>query len=228
MDPDNRIVCLSAAHLRLLALGLMLLDHTGRVLFPAQIWMVCLGRLAFPIFAFQTAEGYRHTHDFQRYCLRLAAFGAISEIPFNLLRSGALLFPAHQNVMLTLLLGLMCCRAYDSRKWLIMVLWLLAGAFTRCDYGAAGIWTVLTFHAFRGEKPTLLLMLLLINAFGFSGVTLMVGPIPIPVQAFAVLAWLPIALYRGEKGPGGRALQYGSYLFYPLHMLLLWFLSIAK
>ena len=28
----------------------------------------------------------------------------------------------------------------------------------------------------------------------------------------------------GEKGKGGKALQYGSYVFYPLHMLILWLL----
>ena len=46
-------ISLTSAQLRLLALALMLLDHMGRVLFPGQLWMICLGRLAFPIFAFR-------------------------------------------------------------------------------------------------------------------------------------------------------------------------------
>ena len=212
---------LTAAHLRILALFLMLLDHLWATVVPGTFWMTCVGRMAFPIFAFQAAEGYHHTHDFRGYCKRLALFAVISEIPFNLMISGSPFFPQHQNVMLTLLLGLLCCRAYDSRNWLAMVLWLLAGAFTRCDYGAAGVWTVLTFHAFRGEKLGQLLMLLLINLFCYDGPEIALGPLTFPLQTFAVLAWLPIALYSGEKGRGGRALQYGSYLFYPVHMLIL-------
>lgn len=212
---------LTAAHLRILALFLMLLDHLWATVVPGNLWMTCVGRMAFPIFAFQAAEGYHHTHDFRGYCKRLALFAVISEIPFNLMISGSPFFPQHQNVMLTLLLGLLCCRAYDSRNWLAMVLWLLAGAFTRCDYGAAGVWTVLTFHAFRGEKLGQLLMLLLINLFCYDGPEIALGPLTFPLQTFAVLAWLPIALYSGEKGRGGKALQYGSYLFYPVHMLIL-------
>ena len=212
---------LTAAHLRILALFLMLLDHLWATVVPGNLWMTCVGRMAFPIFAFQAAEGYHHTHDFRGYCKRLALFAVISEIPFNLMISGSPFFPQHQNVMLTLLLGLLCCRAYDSRNWLAMVLWLLAGAFTRCDYGAAGVWTVLTFHAFRGEKLGQLLMLLLINLFCYDGPEIALGPLTFPLQTFAVLAWLPIALYNGEKGRGGKALQYGSYLFYPVHMLIL-------
>ena len=41
------------------------------------------------------------------------------------------------------------------------------------------------------------------------------------VQSLAALAWIPISLYRGDKGRGGKALQYGSYIFYPLHLLIL-------
>ena len=203
---------LTAAHLRLLALGLMLIDHTGRVLFPGQVWMIALGRLAFPIFAFQTAEGYHHTHNFRRYCLRLALFALVSEIPFNLMISGTALFPGHQNVMLTLLLGLLSCRAWDRKDGWILIFTLLAGALARCDYGFQGVLTVLLFHVCRDRKWELLLGLLMlcISRYGFP-----------TLQLFSVLAWIPICFYNGQKGPGGKWLQYASYIFYPAHLLLL-------
>lgn len=203
---------LSAAQLRLLALAFMLVDHLGRTLFPAQIGMVCLGRLAFPIFAFQAAEGYRHTHDFRRYCLRLAIFALISEIPFDLMVSGSVFDFGHQNVMLTLLLGLLCCRAWDSQNWPLLVFWFLVGTFTHCDYSSRGLLTVLMFHQFRDAKWIQLLFLSLINGLSYGLLSL---------QTFAVLAFIPISLYCGEKGQGGKWLQYGSYVFYPLHMLIL-------
>ena len=212
---------LTATHLRILALFLMLLDHLWATVVPGNNWMTYLGRMAFPIFAFQAAEGYHHTHDFKGYCKRLAIFALVSEIPFNLMIFSSPIFPFHQNVMLTLLLGLLACRAWDQRKlgWLALI--CLAAVLTFPDYGVMGVLTVLMFHALRDWKWAQLLMLIAINWFGFEGQQLVFGSIKMPIQAFAILAFLPISLYHGEKGPGGKWLQYGSYLFYPLHMLFL-------
>ena len=54
---------LSAFDLKLLAMAAMLADHIGYLFFPQALWMRCVGRLAFPIFAFQVAEGWYRTHD---------------------------------------------------------------------------------------------------------------------------------------------------------------------
>ena len=215
---------LNAAHLRILALRMMLLDHLWATTVSGNDWMTYLGRMAFPIFAFQAAQGYLHTHDFKAYCKRLLIFAAVSEIPFNLMMMSSPIFPFHQNVMLTLLLGLLACRAWDRKRWAAMVGWIVLGALTLCDYGSLGVCTVLLFHIFRGQKLAQLLMLICINGFGYEGQQLLLGRMEIPVQAFAILAFIPIFLYNGEKGKGGKALQYGSYVFYPLHMLLLWLL----
>lgn len=212
---------LTSAHLRILALSLMLLDHLWGTVVPGNDWMTYLGRLAFPIFAFQAAEGYRRTHDFRRYCKRLLIFALVSEIPFNLMISGSPIFPFHQNVMFTLLLGLLSCRTLDEKKWGRLALLWLAGFFSFPDYGLLGILTVVLFHVLRDRPWLQLAGLVLINVFGFEGQVIPVLNFELPIQSFAVLAMVPISLYRGEKGPGGRLLQYGSYLFYPLHMLIL-------
>lgn len=215
---------LTATHLRILALVLMLLDHLWATVVPGNNWMTYLGRMAFPIFAFQTAQGYLHTHDFKGYCKRLLIFAAVSELPFNLMISSSPIFPFHQNVILTLLLGLMACRAYDRKRWLSVVGWIVLGAVTFCDYGSLGVVSVLMFHIFREYPLGQLLMLIAINGFGYEGQQLLLGRMEIPVQAFAILAFIPICLYNGEKGKGGKWLQYGSYIFYPAHMLILWLL----
>ena len=46
----------SAAMLHILAMALMLMDHLWATLFPAQEWLTCAGRLAFPIFALMTVK----------------------------------------------------------------------------------------------------------------------------------------------------------------------------
>ena len=57
---------LNALDLKLLAMALMFCDHLWATLLPGQQWLTNLGRLAFPIFAFQIVEGYFCTHDFKK------------------------------------------------------------------------------------------------------------------------------------------------------------------
>ena len=52
------------------------------------------------------------------------------------------------------------------------------------------------------------------------------------LQAFSLLALPLIFLYNGKKGGFknkklAKKIQYAFYLFYPVHMLLLWLLRIA-
>ena len=102
---------LSTAALHILAMAFMLSDHLWATLFLSQEWMTAVGRLAFPIFAFLAVEGYFHTHSFRRYALRMLLFAVLSEVPFDLMYSGTPFYPVHQNVIWTLLLGLLGIRA---------------------------------------------------------------------------------------------------------------------
>lgn len=79
---------LSAMTLKYIAMATMLVDHMGYVLFPWILWLRCVGRIAFPIFAFQIAEGCIRTHDRRRYALRLLLFAVLTEGPFDLAFSG--------------------------------------------------------------------------------------------------------------------------------------------
>lgn len=47
------------------------------------------------------------------------------------------------------------------------------------------------------------------------------------VEIYGMAALLPIALYNGKKGYSGKPLQYGFYLFYPVHLLVLGVLAVC-
>ena len=102
--------------LKILAVIFMVFDHLWATIVSGNDWMTYLGRLTFPIFAFQIAEGFIHTSNIKKYTLRLLIFALISEIPFNLFYGGSWFYPYHQNVMFTLLLGLLAICQIDKIK----------------------------------------------------------------------------------------------------------------
>lgn len=243
MEKTVRSFRLTAAQLRWIALGAMLLDHLWAMVIPGNQWMNYVGRIAFPIFAFQIAEGARHTSSFKRYALRLLAFACVSEIPFDLMYASTVFFPFHQNVMFTLLLGLLAIRGLEragqERTVKAAALGLLgllgawlAGTVGMTDYGGMGVLTVAVFYVFQGfplARLGQLVSLFLLNMVFFQGlyipVELFGHVFELQTQGFALLALIPIWLYGGERGRGGRGLQYGSYVFYPLHMLVLYLIK---
>ena len=48
----------------------------------------------------------------------------------------------------------------------------------------------------------------------------------IAATLLALLAQIPIGLYNGRKLSHSKALQWGFYLFYPVHLLVLWMILL--
>ena len=125
-DRSAKRIEISAAALRIIAMTFMLMDHLWATLLPAQDWLTCIGRIAFPVFAFMTVEGYFHTHNLKKYMLRLLLFVLISEIPFDLMYGGTWFYPIHQNVIWTLLMGLLGIHLMETvhknqKRWLYVL-----------------------------------------------------------------------------------------------------------
>ena len=230
---------LSSFTLHIIAMVLMLGDHLWATLLPAQEWLTCLGRIAFPIFAFMTVEGYFHTHNLKKYLLRLLGFAVISEIPFDLMTEGVLFYPFHQNVLWTFLIGLTgifliekahskCNRfIYFLCACMVVLLGFVLGSVGMADYYGPGVLTVFIFYFFRGKKWWQLLGQLIgmyfvnIQLLGgfFYPVNILGYDIEIVQQGFAILALIPIWLYNGRQGYHSKTFQYICYAFYPIHLL---------
>lgn len=219
---------MSSFALHIWAMLLMLCDHLQLTLLPDLPILRCVGRLAFPLFAFMAVEGYLHTRSLKKYLLRLLMLAVISEIPFDLLVSGSVFDPMHQNVIWTIILGLCCIRAFenisaDLKKMLsaiVIIASLAAAIIARVDYSSAGVLTLLAFYAFRGNTVRCRLMQLL--SLTFINLVLLGGiEFAFPYQALAVLSLPIIWLYDGSQGPHNGFIKAANYLFYPAHMLIL-------
>ena len=232
---------LTAAVLHIIAMTLMLMDHLWATLLPAREWLTCAGRVAFPIFAFMAVEGYFHTRSFKKYILRMLLFAVLSEIPFDLMYGGTWFYPVHQNVLWTFLLGLLGVWLMEQvrkkgKTWMYLLVCVLVvpaglvlGTLCMVDYYGVGVLTVFVFYFLHGRKWWCFLGQL--AALYWLNVELR-GGLMSPVQLFgmefelcqqglALLALIPIWLYRGRQGYHSKPFQYLCYAFYPVHMLLL-------
>lgn len=232
---------LTAAVLHIIAMTLMLMDHLWATLLPAREWLTCAGRVAFPIFAFMAVEGYFHTRSLKKYILRMLLFAVLSEIPFDLMYGGTWFYPVHQNVLWTFLLGLLGVWLMEQvrkkgKTWMYLLVCVLVvpaglvlGTLCMVDYYGGGVLTVFVFYFLHGRKWWCFLGQL--AALYWLNVELL-GGLMYPVQLFgmefelcqqglALLALIPIWLYRGRQGYHSKPFQYLCYAFYPVHMLLL-------
>jgi len=231
---------ISGSTLKLIAIITMFIDHIGAVIVERMILrgvsfgsmslkdlylldqvLRSIGRIGFPIFCFLLVEGFIHTRDRVKYGLRLAFFAFLSEIPFNLAFTGKLFSFKYQNVFFTLFIGLLIMalfrvieEKYNEKRILaiaLMLLSLVAGmtlaAILKTDYDYRGVISIVVLYIFRMYRPFQLL----------AGALTFMWEIPAPA------AFLAAACYNGRRG---LKLKYVFYIFYPLHLLLLYFVAV--
>ncbi|MCL2384161.1 MAG: conjugal transfer protein TraX [Oscillospiraceae bacterium] len=262
---------MDAFKLKLIAMITMIIDHSGYLVFGGFSFFNYIGRLAFPIFAFQISQGYIHTKNIWKYMLRLFIFALISQIPFTLfiyvIRGGDVWYEYiwQLNIFFTLFLGLLAILIYDKLSSFILkhsqdkllitilvkILSLLPAIalgilahFINTDYGFYGVAIILLFYLFRQHKPVMALSFAtaVIVDYSITVYRLMENRYPINtfehirvyfeaglLNRFIILATctiLPlifILLYNGEKG---KNLKQALYWFYPVHLLLIYILSL--
>ena len=231
---------MTSMSLHILAMLCMLCDHLWGTVIPGNDWLTCVGRLSLPLFAFMLVEGYFHTKNLKRYVGRLLLFALISEIPFNLAMGSRVFYPIHQNVLWSFLISLGLIHINEKvksrRYWLRILIGALSaavgaviGLVTMVDFYHAGILTALVFYFFHRRTWWSLLGQLVclwyinVEVLGGLSYELVVGAhtLFLSQQGLALLALIPIWLYRGRQGYHSKLWQYACYAFYPLHLLIL-------
>lgn len=202
--------------LKMIAVASMLIDHVGMVLFPQHMIFRIIGRIAFPIYAYTLVEGFMHTHDLKKYLLRMSALAFVSEIPYDLARTGKLVSLGHQNIFFSLTLGLIMLYLFvrisnSFERFCMVILFFLLSEFLRVDYKSMGLLMILCFYVFRDRKVLKTCSIAFVNIF-------LMGYL----QAFGTLAMIPIHLHNRKEGPKAKIFFYA---FYPVHLLLLFLIK---
>jgi len=182
-------------------------------------WII--GRIAFPIFCFLLVEGFIHTKNINKYITRLFVFSIISEIPHDLAFYDSIIEFSLQNVMFTLLIGLLTLciikkvenkySKRNCRKLCFICLAIIVGTIIsmvlKVEYAEVAVLAISLMYLFRELKT--------LRIIG--------GALPLVTTTWWVLpALIPIALYNGEQG---RKMKYFFYWFYPIHLLVLYLVA---
>lgn len=228
---------MSAFVLKLIACLTMFIDHIGYLIFDGSSYFNYIGRIAFPIFAFQIYQGYMHTRNVKNYIFRLFIFAIISQLPFMLFYHTVIADRFAINVIFTLLFGLIGILVYDkTNAFLGIVVTISLGIIAETcafDYGLYGIAVILLFYIFRSHKAlsiisfyvaTLIKYAFIVSNFCYDySIFLSAIDYFAPLCLCTMLSSAFIILYNGKKG---RDSKYLLYLFYPLHLLFIYSLAI--
>lgn len=201
--------------LKVIAIITMVIDHIGYAFFPEQEVFRIIGRIAFPIFTYQIAVGYRFTSNPTKYMKRIVWFALLSQIPYTLLFHGALEF----NVLFDLLLGLLSIQAIQKHRLWQLLFYFGFAYFLPIDYGVYGISMTILFYLFYSSNThTLLVQVLLISlqTWVFQHWNL---------QIFAIIGVL-CCLYLPKDRYKVYLNKYFFYWFYPVHLMILFLISL--
>lgn len=236
---------LNAFQLKLLAAALMTLDHI-QAYFPDSVPLAFhwLGRMSAPIFFFLLIEGYTYTRNRRRYMLRLAAGAAVmaagSTLLLYLLPGGSI----PNNIFLSMLGALLLLTTYNwaLRSESGATGWLLCCALASLmivvvEFSWLAVSMTLVFYLFRGQGRAMAV------AFIISSLVLTVGmdllayretalwslayDWRINAQWMMIFAIIPICFYNQHPGYQSILAKYGFYLYYPLHIWILYASSAA-
>jgi hypothetical protein len=214
--------------LKIIAIVTMVLDHIAAILYPDLLILHIIGRLAFPLFAYLIVLGVDSTKKPKKYMATLLLFALISQIPYYL-AFGIQPFE-RLNILFSLFLSAVTIYFYNKRSALAFVPLLLSIVLmTEGSY-----YVVLTAVGMKLLKDNPKIGALALVALNLQ--FLFISGIESQIQILALLAVPLIFLHIDNKlkkeiliPENSRAYltrKYFFYVFYPLHLALLFLIKM--
>ena len=229
---------LNRTQIKYIAIAAMLLDHLAAFLlspekYPALIGlyiiMRIIGRIAASVMFYFLAEGYIHTLSRRNYCLRLLSFAILSQIPYSLVRYGSV-SSGDLNVIFTLLISFLMLMVTDritnqAIKGMAVFLFMLISVFS--DWGLIGPLMAWLFYVNREDRKKQIRDYLMIICIQLLSTVIFIvcntqnwyeG-----ICQLGIFMVIPlIASYNGEAGKKTLMNKWLFYVFYPLHLMIIW------
>lgn len=199
---------------KLTAASFMLGDHVASLFLTGTLYVVfrLLGRLVYPIFAYQLSVSYQKTSNLKKYFSRLLVLAVISQLPYTIFRNQSQA-SFKLNIIFTLLAVLTLIYLVDNRKFLLAIFISILGIILPLEYNIYGLLLPLTFYLFNKPSNLIFSQLLLI-----TGVLFITESQFYVLQLFSLLAIPLIKLKIPIKIPLNK---YFFYVFYPGHLGIL-------
>jgi hypothetical protein len=211
--------------LKWIAIITMTIDHIGAVLYPELVVLRWIGRLAFPLFAYLLMLGLESTRNVRKYFVRLFVFALISQVPF-FLAIGKSPFEMF-NIFFTLSFGLVFVHFFRKGQAVAFVPLLLS--LLPIDYGVYGIAIIGCMNLLiENPKIGIILLVLLNMLFLFPPSSQILSLAAIPLILLHKNGFLPIRKINNDEEfriPLWR--KYFFYVYYPLHLALLYVIKIV-
>ena len=229
---------LDAFRLKLLAMGLMLLDHIYYFIPGAPIWFTWLGRIVAPIFFFLSVEGFCHTRSRPRYIARMFVWAGVMFVGTRLITHyfPPVRTPIVNNIFLSLALSLCLMsviewtRATGNQTWGAPAAVAVGVLSLFTEASLYGLGMTLVFYLFRGDRVRMAVAYVLVSlalSLSFSPEISLEQLLYYNYQWMMVFSIVLILLYNGQRGPNNNFTKYLFYVFYPAHVWVLYLVGRA-
>ena len=215
--------------LKMIALVCMTIDHIGAYILNDWIILRIIGRIAFPIFAYMIAEGCTYTKNRKKYLSIMAITAFLYQAVYFVI-TGSLA----QCILVTFTLSISLIyitdyarakrttRAYGLTLVSFIAVFVITELVPRVfettfsvDYGFVGILIPVFVYVVEAWRDKL---------FMFSVALFVLAGITGGIQWLSLLAIPLIAIYNERRGK--RKIKYFFYAYYPLHLAIIYFISL--
>ena len=206
----------------------MVSDHVSKILYPDLLLLQIIGRLSFPLFAYLVVLGVESTKKPRKYMATLLSFAVIAQFPYYL-AFGIQPFD-RLNILFSLFLCAVTIYYYNKRSPLALVPLLLSIILmTEGSY-----YVVLTAVGMKllKDKPKIgALALVALNLQflfipDFESQIQILSLLAVPLIFLHIKGRLKKEILIPENSLAYSTRKYFFYVFYPLHLALLFLIKL--
>ncbi len=241
-------------NLKIIAIIAMIIDHIGFYFYdkiPYQLYINCriIGRIAMPIFAFLILQGIKHTKSKKKYILRLFILAIITQIAIYLMykinisyyKNYSINIINYLNIVFSFALSVLIIQIIELKikdsnilifkilinvlKILLIILILSIYFVINIDYSFYVPLMIIIMYFIDKilskynkdilEKVLICITIVVIGIINQKFIGL-----------YTILSFPFILFYNGKLGKKANILKYSFYAFFPLHHMILYFISM--